>query len=80
MEEAFRDKMGDSHFEYNKGNPDIYKLPQQYGREDLVKRFAQQLRSLYSDTNYATHKPCMMVDKLVERFELPTSIIVIKNK
>ena len=75
MEEAFRDKTGDSHCEYN-----IYKQPQQYGRENLVKRFAQQLRSIYSDTNYATHKPCMMVDKLVERFELPTSIIVIKNK
>ena len=44
---------------------------QQYSREDLAKRFAQQLRALYTGTNYATHKPCTMVDKLVEELEYP---------
>ena len=57
------------HFEYKKGNPDIYSLLQQYGREDLAKRFAQQLRGLYTGTDYAAHKPCTMVDKLVEELE-----------
>ena len=69
LEEAFKEKQGDSHFEYKKGNPDIYSLLQQYGREDLAKRFAQQLRGLYTGTDYAAHKPCTMVDKLVEELE-----------
>ena len=69
LEEAFKEKLGDSHFEYKKGNPDIYSLVQQYGREDLAKRFAQQLRGLYTGTDYAAHKPCTMVDKLVEELE-----------
>ena len=69
LEEAFKEKLGDSHFEYKKGNPDIYSLLQQYGREDLAKRFAQQLRGLYTGTDYAAHKPCTMADKLVEELE-----------
>ena len=69
LEEAFKEKLGDSHFEYKKGNPDIYSLLQQYGREDLAKRFAQQLHGLYTGTDYAAHKPCTMVDKLVEELE-----------
>lgn len=69
LEEAFKEKLGDSHFEYKKGNPDIYSLLQQYGHEDLAKRFAQQLRGLYTGTDYAAHKPCTMVDKLVEELE-----------
>ena len=69
LEEAFKENLGDSPFEYKKGNPDIYSLLQQYGREDLAKRFAQQLRGLYTGTDYAAHKPCTMVDKLVEELE-----------
>jgi hypothetical protein len=69
LEEAFKERLSDSHFEYKKGNPDIYSLLQQYGREDLAKRFAQQLRGLYTGTDYAAHKPCTMVDKLVEELE-----------
>ena len=64
------------HFEYKKGNPDIYSLLQQYGREDLAKRFAQQLRALYTGTNYAAHKPCTMVDKLVEELEHPDTLLM----
>ena len=69
LEEAFRSRMGDESFNYRKGNPDIYSILQQYGREDLAKRFARQLRTLYTGTNYATHKPCTMVDKLVDELE-----------
>ena len=75
LEEAFRNKTGDSGFRYRKGNPDIYQMLQQYGREDLAKRFAQQLRALYIGTNYATHKPCTMVDKLVEELEQPERLL-----
>jgi len=76
LEEAFRKNMGDNHFEYKKGNPDIYSLLQQYGREDLAKRFAQQLRALYTGTDYAAHKPSTMVDKLVEELEHPETLLI----
>ena len=75
LQEAFRKRMGDEGFKYKKGNPDIYKLLQQYGREDLAKRFARQLRAIYKGTNYAAHKPCTMVDKLVKELEKPESLL-----
>lgn len=75
LEEVFRNKMGDSTFKYRKGNPDIYNLLHQYGREELAKRFAKQLRRLYTGTNYAAHKPCTMVDKLVEELEQPELLL-----
>lgn len=75
LQNAFRKKIGDDKFKYHKGNPDIYMLLQQYGREDLAKRFAQQLRGLYTGTDYATHKPCTMVDKLVEELEHPETVM-----
>ena len=75
LQEAFRKRMGDEGFKYKKGNPDIFKLLQQYGREDLAKRFARQLRAIYKGTNYAAHKPCTMVDKLVKELEKPESLL-----
>ena len=75
LEEVFRKNMGDNSFKYKKGNPDIYSLLQHYGREDLAKRFAQQLRGLYTGTDYAAHKPCTMVDKLVEELEYPRLLL-----
>lgn len=78
LQEVFRKKMGDDNFKYRKGNPDIYRLLQQYGREDLAKRFALQLRALYTGIDYATHKPCTMVDKLVEELEHPELLLIKK--
>lgn len=78
LEEAFRNRIGDADFKYRKGNPDIYKLLQQYGREDLAKRFAKQLRALYTGTNFAMHNPCTMVDKLVEELEHPELLLIKK--
>ena len=79
LEEAFRNRMGDAGFKYQKGNPDNYKLLQQYGREDLAKRFAKQLRALHNGTDYAKHKPCTMVDKLVVELEHPEVLLVNKG-
>lgn len=75
LEEAFRNRMGDETFKYRKGNPDIYSLLQQYGREELAKRFAKRLRRLYTGTDYASHKPCTMVDKLVNELEHPQVLL-----
>ena len=78
IQDAFRKKMGNDNYKYCKGNPNIYSLLQQYAREDLAKRFARQLRALYTGTNYATHKPCTMVDKLVEELEHPELLLIKK--
>ena len=75
IEGAFRNRMGNRDFVYQKGNPDIYRLLQKYGREDLAKRYAERLRARYTDTNYTAHKPCTMVDKLVEELEHPESLL-----
>ena len=75
LQDVFRKKMSDDNFKYLKGNPNIYKLLQQYGREDLAKRFAKQLRTLYIGSDYAVHKPCTMVDKLVEELEHPEKLL-----
>ena len=75
IEGAFRNRMGNRDFVYQKGNPDIYRLLQKYGREDLAKRYAERLRARYTDTNYTAHKPCAMVDKLVEELEHPESLL-----
>lgn len=80
LEKVLRNRMGDDEFQYQKGNPEIYKLLQQYGREDLAKRFAEKLRKQYIGTNYATHKPCTMIDKLVEELEHPELLLIKKDK
>ena len=73
--DAFRKRMGDETFRYEKGNSEIYHLLQQYGREELAKRFAERLRKLHHGKDYASHKPCTMVDKLVEELEQPEMIM-----
>lgn len=75
LEEAFRRKTGDASFKYRKGSRVNYRLIQTYGREDLAKRFAVQLRKLYRGVNYATHKPCTMVDLLVRELEEPEKLL-----
>ena len=75
IEDAFRKRMNNPNFRYKKGDPDIYELLQQYGREDLAKKYAKELRKLYSNKNYSTYKPCTMVDKLVKELESPESLL-----
>lgn len=75
LQEFFRNKMGDTNFEYEKGNPNIYGLLQQHGREDLAIRYAKKLRTLYKGTDYANHKPCTMVDKLIEELKHPEKLL-----
>lgn len=75
LESAFQNKMDNKNFKYKKGNPDIYKLLKQYGREDLAKRYAKKLRDMFTDKNYASHKPCTMVDLLVNELEHPDQFL-----
>ncbi len=75
LQKIFRKRKGNKSFKYQKGNPEIYSLLRQYGNENLAKRHAQNLRKLYKDTDYAKHKPCTMVDKLVEELEHPQLLL-----
>ena len=72
--DAFRKRIGDENYWYEKGNPEIYHLLQQYGNEEHAKRFAGRLRKLFHGSDYASHKPCTMVDLLVEELEHPEKI------
>ena len=71
IEKALKLKTGDNSFTYMKGNPYIYHLLQQYGNEDMAKLHAARLRRLFIGTNYASHNPCTMVDKLVDELQHP---------
>ena len=71
IEKALKLKTGDNSFTYTKGDPDIYSLLQKYGDENMAKRHAEKLRESFNNTNYATHNPCTMVDKLVDELQHP---------
>ncbi len=73
--DAFRKSMGDEKFRYEKGNPKIYHLLQRYGQENLAKRYAEKLRKMHRGNDYATHKPCTMVDVLVKELEEPEKLL-----
>ena len=71
IEKALKNKSGNNNFTYTKGNRDIYGLLQKYGDENMAKRHAEKLRESFNNTNYATHNPCTMVDKLVDELQHP---------
>ncbi len=71
IENALKNKSGNNNFTYTKGNRDIYSLLQKYGDENMAKKHAEKLRKSFNNTNYATHNPCTMVDKLVDELRHP---------
>lgn len=75
LQEFFRRRMEDESFVYRKGNPEIYHLLQQYGREEVAKRHAKMLRRMFTSTDYASHKPCTRIDLLVEELEKPEKVL-----
>ena len=75
LEGFFRKRMGDANFKYKKSDPNIYNLLKKYGCENSAKKYAEKLRGLYTDKNYAEHKPCTMVDQLVGELEDPEPLL-----
>ncbi len=75
LELILKDKTGNKNYRYKKGDTGIYALLQQYGNENLAKRYAKRLRDLYEGTDYAKHKPCTTVDILVEELEHPEELL-----
>ena len=71
IDNALKTKSGTNNFTYTKGNRDMYHLLQKYGDENMAKKHAEKLRKSFNNTNYATHNPCTMVDKLVDELQHP---------
>ena len=71
IENALKNKSGNNNFTYTKGDPDIYSLLQKYGDENMAKKHAEKLRKSFNNTDYATHNPCTLVDKLVDELQHP---------
>lgn len=75
LRDAIRKEKGDDTYWYEKGDPNNYYIIREYGREDLAKKSAIKLRKQFSGTDYASHNPCTLVDKLVEELENPESLL-----
>jgi hypothetical protein len=54
-------------FKYKKNSKEMYELLQQYGNESQAIEWAKRLEELYDNKDFATHNPCTMVYKLVNR-------------
>lgn len=68
---VLRKRMKDKSFSYKKNDKGFYALLQKYGDEAFAKKCASNLRKLYDGTDYNQHKPCTMVDLLVNELEHP---------
>ncbi len=66
IERELSAKMGKP-FKYEKNSTEIYELLQQYGNERQAIDWAKRLEELYDDKDFATHNPCTLVYKLVNR-------------
>lgn len=75
LNDILRKKLKNAKYKYEKNDPAFYRLLQQYGNEELAKKFAKKLRNLYTGTNYSAHKPCTTVDQLVEELKFPERYI-----
>lgn len=64
------------HFKYKKNDAGIYALLHNIGDESHAKANARRLRKFFEGSfDYKTHKPCTMVDILVEELEHPETLL-----
>jgi hypothetical protein len=76
LQNEIRKHSGFEYFEYQKNDSSIYKLLTTIGDESFAKRCAERLRKCYEgDFDYREHKPCTMVDLLVEELEHPEKLL-----
>lgn len=62
-------------YTYAKNDKATFSILCKYGNQELAIRYAERLESLYSDTNYAAHKPCTKVHHLVQELLNPEEIL-----
>ncbi len=76
LEREIRNRSNDKKYKYEKNDPNTYNILQQYGKEENAISFARKLEENYKgDSDYATHKPCTMVYKLVEELNNPEKVL-----
>lgn len=69
----------ESEYSYKKNDKGTYVLLCKYGNQDLAIRFAERLEKIYTDTNYASHKPCTKVHHLVKELLNPEELLELLN-
>ena len=68
MRKSILNKTGKkSSFKYEKNSEEMYALLQTYGNEQQAIKWAKNLESLFTDTNYSSHNPCTKVYELIEQ-------------
>lgn len=73
---VLRKKSGNVAFKYQKNQSDFYSILQQYGDESKAKHGAKMLRERYAgDNDFSSHKPCTMVDLLVDELQHPERLL-----
>lgn len=76
LQNEIRKHEGYADYKYKKNDPSIYKLLNLIGSEEFAKQCAINLRSLFKgDNDYKKHKPCTMVDLLVNELENPDELL-----
>lgn len=73
--EGYIKKRSGKIFVYRKNDTAFYSLLKNFGDEETAKKNASKLRRRYTDKDYKSHKPCTMVDKLVEELEEPEKLL-----
>ena len=67
-------------YSYAKNDKSTFAILCQYGNLDMAIRHAERLEHLYSDTNYANHKPCTKVHHLVQELLNPEKVLETINE
>lgn len=76
LEVEIRRHDGFKDFNYKKNDPGIYALLQAIGNENQAKAGARKLRKFFEySRDYKSHKPCTMVDILVDELEHPNELL-----
>ncbi len=76
LQNEIRKHPGFDNYKYEKNDTSVYKVLNTLGSEDFAKQCAVRLRSKFEgDDDYKEHKPCTMVDLLVDELENPNKLI-----
>lgn len=76
LENEIKRHPGHEQFRYEKNAPGFYRILTLFGNEELAKKRAVTLRKKFKgNTDYSKHKPCTMVDILVEELENPERLL-----
>lgn len=76
LQSEIRKHAGFENYVYKKNDQSVYKMLNTIGDEVFAKRSAIRLRSFFEgDVDFKEHKPCTMVDLLVDELENPARLL-----